>query len=96
MITIVQLGNIELKKNIMLDLLWNYPDDSYDGWLISPRGCGLIFGWKVVEAFCHINNLELICRAHQLVMEGFQYYFEKKQLCTVWSAPNYCYRCGNK
>lgn len=79
----------------MCDLLWSDPEDIVDGWGLSPRGAGFLFGGSVVTSFNHTNNIDYICRAHQLVMEGYKWMFNN-QIVTVWSAPNYCYRSVNR
>src|SRR5690606_9512225 len=33
--------------------------------------------------------MDLICRAHQVVEDGYEF-FSKSQLVTLFSAPNYC------
>ncbi|CAK80669.1 unnamed protein product (macronuclear) [Paramecium tetraurelia] len=96
--TIDQIRTIDRKTEIphegpFCDLMWSDPEE-VDTWALNTRGAGWIFGKKVTHDFNHINGLELIARAHQLVQDGYQYWFEE-QLVTVWSAPNYCYRCGN-
>ncbi|KAK7281045.1 hypothetical protein RIF29_08693 [Crotalaria pallida] len=80
-------------KGPMCDLLWSDPDDRC-GWGISPRGAGYTFGQDISEQFNRTNSLKLIARAHQLVMDGFNWAHEQK-VVTIFSAPNYCYRCGN-
>ncbi|GMM56057.1 phosphoprotein phosphatase PP4 catalytic subunit [Maudiozyma humilis] len=80
-------------EGAMCDLLWSDPDD-VDKWSMSPRGAGYLFGQNEVNQFLHTNGVDLIARAHQLVMEGYKEMFDGG-LVTVWSAPNYCYRCGN-
>jgi len=96
--TLDQIRIIDRKQEVphdgaMCDLMWSDPED-IDGWGLSPRGAGYLFGTDVVQKFNNTNNLNLICRAHQLVMEGYKWMFDES-LVTVWSAPNYCYRCGN-
>ncbi|GAB5587980.1 sporulation-induced protein [Umbelopsis nana] len=78
------------------DLLWSDPEAQVETWAVSPRGGGYLFGSMPTNAFCHNNEVDLIVRSHQLVDEGFNYPFPDRRLVTLWSAPNYCYRCGNK
>jgi serine/threonine-protein phosphatase 4 catalytic subunit len=105
--TLDQIRVIDRKQEVphdgaMCDLMWSDPED-IDGWGLSPRGAGYLFGADVVAKFNEINHIDLIARAHQLVMEGYKTMFPIKgkggqsndSLVTVWSAPNYCYRCGN-
>eukprot|EP01128_Nolandella_sp_AFSM9_P011296 TRINITY_DN7_c8_g1_i1.p1 TRINITY_DN7_c8_g1~~TRINITY_DN7_c8_g1_i1.p1 ORF type:complete len:324 (+),score=58.48 TRINITY_DN7_c8_g1_i1:48-974(+) len=75
------------------DLMWSDPED-IETWQVSPRGAGWLFGSRVTSEFVGINNISLVARAHQLVHDGYKYMFNEN-LVTVWSAPNYCYRCGN-
>eukprot|EP01088_Endostelium_zonatum_P008954 TRINITY_DN22139_c0_g1_i1.p1 TRINITY_DN22139_c0_g1~~TRINITY_DN22139_c0_g1_i1.p1 ORF type:complete len:317 (-),score=64.94 TRINITY_DN22139_c0_g1_i1:37-951(-) len=93
-----QIRTINRKQEVphegpMCDLLWSDPDE-VDSWALSPRGAGYLFGADAVAEFNRKNNITLICRAHQLVLEGYKLMFNDA-LVTVWSAPNYCYRCGN-
>ena len=78
----------------MCDLLWSDPDERC-GWGISPRGAGYTFGQDISEQFNQQNGLMLITRAHQLTMEGYTWCHDRNAV-TIFSAPNYCYRCGNQ
>ena len=98
--TLDQIRAIDRQQEIphegaFCDLVWSDPEDIATPWQVSPRGAGYLFGARVTDEFNYVNKLDLIARAHQLVMEGRKYHFPNRNLVTVWSAPNYCYRCGN-
>jgi serine/threonine-protein phosphatase 2A catalytic subunit len=62
----------------MCDLLWSDPDDRA-GWGMNPRGAGYTFGQDIAEQFNHTNNLKMIARAHQLMMEVIHHLFRDIQ-----------------
>lgn len=43
----------------------------------------------MVSRFLQKHDMDLICRAHQVVEDGYEF-FSKRQLVTLFSAPNYC------
>ncbi|KAG2316133.1 hypothetical protein Bca52824_019255 [Brassica carinata] len=59
-----------------------------EGWSDSDRGISCTFGADVVAEFLDKNDLDLICRGHQVVEDGYEF-FAKRRLVTIFSAPNY-------
>jgi len=74
---------------MICDLLWADPDKDIAGWAENDRGVSFIFGPDVVTSFLQKQDLDLVCRAHQVVEDGYEF-FAKRQLITLFSAPNYC------
>ncbi|XP_047942487.1 serine/threonine-protein phosphatase BSL1-like isoform X2 [Salvia hispanica] len=82
---------------VLMDLLWSDPteNDSVEGLRPNARGPGLVtFGPDRVTDFCKRNKLQLIIRAHECVMDGFER-FAQGQLITLFSATNYCGTANN-
>jgi serine/threonine-protein phosphatase PP1 catalytic subunit len=77
------------ERGLLCDLLWSDPDDSSNGFGSNERGVSVVFNGKIVQTFLKNNDLDLICRAHQVVEEGYEFFADRK-LVTVFSAPNYC------
>ena len=80
-------------EGAMSDLLWSDPEER-EGWGQSQRGAGWVFGGDISTKFNYTNKTKLICRAHQLMLNGYEW-IHNNNVLTIFSAPNYCYRCGN-
>jgi len=76
-------------QGILCDLLWSDPEKEVSGWAENDRGISFVFGAEVVAKFLNKHDFDLICRAHQVVEDGYEF-FAKRQLVTLFSAPNYC------
>ncbi|XP_010235195.1 serine/threonine-protein phosphatase PP1 isoform X1 [Brachypodium distachyon] len=91
-------------QGLLCDLLWSDPDRESSGWGENDRGVSFTFGADKVAEFLNKHDLDLICRAHQLlamamameqvVEDGYEF-FADRQLVTIFSAPNYCGEFNN-
>eukprot|EP00903_Cladosiphon_okamuranus_P006663 g6505.t1 len=79
---------------LLCDLLWSDPDRDIIGWGENDRGVSFTFGEDIVRDFLAAHDLDLICRAHQVVEDGYEF-FAKRRLVTLFSAPNYCGEFNN-
>jgi len=77
------------EQGLLCDLLWSDPDKDVNGWGPNDRGVSVTFSNSILESFLKKHEIDLICRAHQVVEEGYEF-FGNRQLVTVFSAPNYC------
>jgi len=95
-----ELSNLEQIKRVvrptdvpdtglLCDLLWSDPEKEVSGWGENDRGVSFTFGPDVVENFLRKHGLDLVCRAHQVVEDGYEF-FAHRTLVTLFSAPNYC------
>ncbi|KAG6417721.1 hypothetical protein SASPL_119913 [Salvia splendens] len=98
---------MEAGSIVLMDLLWSDPteNDSVEGLRPNARGPGLVtFGVRFLQhslfqpdrvmEFCNNNDLQLIVRAHECVMDGFER-FAQGHLITLFSATNYCGTANN-
>jgi diadenosine tetraphosphatase ApaH/serine/threonine PP2A family protein phosphatase len=89
------------QRGMVADLAWSDPDDEIKLFKPNMRGAGCLFGRHALRRFCHNNKLKIVTRSHQLVQEGFKWYFGEEgddtpgRLLNVWSAPNYAYMSNN-
>ena len=74
---------------LLCDLLWSDPDKDVAGWGENDRGVSYTFGEDIVAQFLRQQDMDLICRAHQVTEDGYEF-FARRQLVTLFSAPNYC------
>ncbi|CAL4936798.1 unnamed protein product [Urochloa decumbens] len=78
-------------QGLLCDLLWADPAaPGVQGWAHNDdRGVSCVFGADVLAEFMQRHDLDILCRAHQVVQDGYEF-FAGRRLVTVFSAPNYC------
>jgi len=103
LVSLDQISSIERpievpEDGLLCDLLWSDPSEDTDSWSPNDRGASYIFGSKPLQQFLDDFNFDLVVRAHQAVMNGYEFPFSSNPqgLVTLFSAPNYCNEYMNK
>jgi serine/threonine-protein phosphatase PP1 catalytic subunit len=85
------------EDGLLCDMLWSDPDPSVDQWEANDRGTSYVFGAAPLQRFRERFAFDLVCRAHQAVLGGYDFPFPNDQaIVTLFSAPNYCSEYQNK
>lgn len=83
------------ERGIACDLVWSDPERDTERWADNERGCSHTFGPHIVQEFCDTHSFDFVCRAHQVMDHGYDF-FCKRKLVTVFTASNYCGDYGNR
>ncbi|XP_010026545.2 serine/threonine-protein phosphatase PP1 isozyme 3 [Eucalyptus grandis] len=76
-------------RGLLHDLLWSDPDKDVKGWGMKDQGTSYTFGPDRLSKFLKKHDLDLLCRGHQVVEDGYEF-FADGELVTIFSAPNFC------
>lgn len=82
-------------EGLVCDLLWSDPKrNQAQRWCPNDRGISYTFSEEVVFDFLEKFHLDLICRAHQVMDDGYEFFADTGML-TIFSAPNYAGELSN-
>ncbi|KAL8089094.1 hypothetical protein AgCh_038749 [Apium graveolens] len=68
-----------------------YPSNDVKGWGLNDRGVSFTFGPDKMSEFLAKHDLDLVCRAHQVVEDGYEF-FTERQLALIGGGSGYDYK----
>lgn len=86
-----------VRDSLVTDLTWAEPDPNTPEWRVGNNGMSVCFGLAPLEQFIEKFGFSLICRGHEVAMDGVEYpFFPNKTFLTIFSAPQYRIAYNNK
>jgi diadenosine tetraphosphatase ApaH/serine/threonine PP2A family protein phosphatase len=66
-LSILKFINLLILLGLLCDLVWSDPEKDANGWGPNDRGVSVTFSGAIIDKFLKNNDLDLICRAHQVL-----------------------------